>query len=202
MYRKFLLYKDENLSKLIEDRDYIAQEIFFTEINKCKSICFVHEKNSYKKVVKGFDSKIVEIDKKEYKARKKEAITKSLKKKIFDIDSDKKVIIYDKLAFLELNLKNFDELKEFYESDFFKTYIDEDITNNINYSEISLAKFGENSINIYTLFNKIKCNRREEVQRVIYKDMNSANAIRIELFLLYTMLIKNRTRISAKNLER
>ncbi len=200
MFRRFLLYKNNDLNMFTDDKKSTNREVFFTKINRCKSIYYIKEKKVYKKVVKSFETTIVDISKKEYKKEKNNSIGKILKKKVYELDNNSSVIKYDDgFVFLESKFDDIEQLKEFYQSDFFKTYVDEDVTNNTNFNDYSLAKFNHNDLNIYKVFKDIKNSRRCDMKKVIYKDMNSANAIRIELFLLYTKLIKNKNEILAKS---
>ncbi len=192
-YRKFLLLEDSDFKDVIDKNNKEKRLYYFTKINPCETISYHFESEKYfKKTQNSYHKSIDEISKKLFFKNSKKRVGRFIKKDIYFLDKDSFVEIYKddlNVSFYFKYFKNQDQLKEFLKSDFYNKYIDEDVTFDDRFSDISLAKFGSKVSNIYSIFKNIK-KRGKSMKKVIYKDMNTTSAIRIELFLLYTKLLQ------------
>ena len=191
--KKFLLINSD-IKEIVSNIPKQKQTLFFTVISPCKTVMYKKEKDVYTKVLtKKNERKILNIDKKQYLKKKKKCLGSILYKSIYKLDKTSCITEYKSdLPLLILDIKEF---KDFDNSSKLLNFIDEDITKNKRYSDIYIAKFGFKNLhefNIYNAFKKVKDNKKgDNMKDAINKNMNSSDAIRVELFSLYKRLLKN-----------
>ncbi len=208
--RKFLL-KEDAISGLIKNRTFFYENSFYLDLSMCKSVKYTFDEKDYKKVVfknKIGNEKYFKVSKEEYIKSFNNKIGKLLNKKIYELDKNKRVEIFQNnlsLSFLNVCFKNKEEFDKFFDIKKYQKYIDEDVTFDKTYSDISIAKFWKASFgknNIYDEFKKINKSVKDyKMDEVIYDEMNSANAIRIQLYFLYTKMVQTRMEIINSDLK-
>ena len=171
--------------------------LFYTDISACKSTSFEKSDTGYKKIVKkGLLSKAhknnKDISKKVYLKQKSNSIGDLIEKKRYFLSKKSSKLFIDiylnkleGLYILEVEYLSKKELLNFQKSNIFKNYVIKDVTKEKRYQSSQLAILGnpsKNSYDIYTLFKDIELGRDIKLNKIIFKEMKTSDAVRLLLY--------------------
>ena len=201
--KKYLL--KNTVKKLVDDLELTVQDIFefYTVVKVCKEVKFSKIDSKYIKTTK--KGAIGSIDKNRVKIKKSQYI-KEKKNLVGEIISKKRYLILNKgekyaidiyqnslkgLYILEVEFASRKDFNKFILPEIFKTYISQDISRDKRYQKRNLALLGKpkkNLYNIYTIFKDIEHARIVDLNKIIFKEMNTSDALRIVLYKLFIEL--------------
>ncbi len=201
--KKYLL--KDTIKTLVDDLELTAQDIFefYTVVKVCKEVKFSKIDSNYFKTTKNgaigsINKNRIKIKKAPYVKEKKNLVGEKISKKRYLIinNGEKYAIdIYQKklkgLQVLEIEFTSKEDFNKFILPEIFKIYITKDITNDKRYQKRNLALLGnpkKNLYNIYTIFKDIEHARIINLNKIIFKEMNSSDAVRIVLYKLFVEL--------------
>lgn len=214
--KKYLLKND--IKTLISHLELSAEEIFefYTVIKACKEVKFSKINSKYFKTIKNgaigaIEKNRVTIKKELYAKEKKNYIGKKILKKRYKITNNSEkysIDIYEKelksLHILEVEFNSKEKLSKFILPEIFKDYIDKDITDDKRYQKRNLALLGDpkyNQYNIYTIFKDIENGRTLNLDKIIFSEMQTSDALRVVLYRLFIKLRLSKDTIIQSNAE-
>jgi CYTH domain-containing protein len=195
--KKYLL--KDSIKTLVNDLDLKYEKIyeFYTVIKVCKDVKFWKINSKYFKITKdGVIGSIKQtkkkITKEEFLKQKKHSIGKQIIKKRYILSEDNEKYFIDiykndleNLYVLEIVFKNRKDFNNFTLPELFKEYVVKEITHNKRYQNRNLALLGDpkkNPYNIYTVFKDIELARVTDLNKTIFKEMKTSDAVRIILY--------------------
>ncbi len=204
--KKFLL--TDNIKSLINDLESEVTEyhIFFTKIKLCKEIKYQKKDKKYSKTVRrgvGYAQrkKLFTIDKKEFRSAKKKRIAKELSIKKYKITLDGCRLSFsvytgdlNGLYILTIPKQCYDKSNSILQNEAIKDLIDREITNDPRYENRHLALLGDplkHPYNIYAVFKDIENSRIKSIRKVLFKEMKTAESVRIMLYYLLKEIEKS-----------
>ena len=202
-YKRFLLKRE--VASLLNDLETneVACKIFFTKIKLCRAVKYEHcggnrvrVKESGAQHTQTITYKY--ITEKRYRSKKRAKIGKTLHltKYLFKTDTCMvSVEAYGRalkgLYILTIPVNCSDLLQSLLRSgSLFEKYIESEVTEDPRYEQKYLALFGnpvKHPYNIYTIFKDLENRRLVKPQKVIFKEMKSADAVRIFLYDQYLL---------------
>ena len=202
-YKRFLLKREiSSLLKDLESNKKICK-IFFTKIKLCRAIRYEHCGENWIRVKESGTQHTQTItykyiSHKRYRSKKRAKIGKTLHvtKYLFKTDSCMVSIeAYERalkgLYILTVPVNCSNLLQSLLQNgSMFEKYIESEVTEDPRYEQKYLALFGnpvKHPYNIYTIFKDLENRRLHKPQKVIFKEMKSADAIRIFLFNQYLL---------------
>ncbi len=203
-YRRYLLKKE--VSGILEDlkTKFSTSDIFFTKIKLCKEIRYEHTDHTYQKIIQSGAQHaqsvtFKRIGKKKYhqKKRDKRGILLHLYIYLIKIDDcTMHLEAYDRklkgLCLLTVpdNCFSYTEAHTVQNS-FIGKFIEADVSDDPRYEQKYLALFGnptKHPYNIYAIFKDLEQKRLRDPHEIIFKEMKSADAVRIYLYERYLTL--------------
>jgi len=203
-YKRFLLKRE--VSTLLKDlSDKKSEErVFFTQIKLCKAVKYEKCAKQYTRIkVTGTQQTqsitFKKIDKKKFQKKRSKKVGSFLHLDKYYITIDTcsfYVEAYTKalkgLYLLTIPLKcHNDEIQSILNNSVFEKYIEQEVTEDPRYDQKYLALFGnptKHPYNIYSIFKDLEHRRLLKPQKVIFKEMKSADAVRIFLYYQYLLL--------------
>jgi hypothetical protein len=223
-YRRFLL-KKEILSLLDDLKTKSAiSTIFFTKIKLCKEIKYEQIGNHYTRIIQtgaphAQSTTYKNISKQRFKKKKtlKQGMILKLEHYLLKIDTcNIHIEVYKEhlkgLSILTIPARCFTHQKpDILHTSLIEKYIEHEISDDPRYEQKYLALFGNPTkypYNIYSIFKDLERKRLLKPEEIIFKEMKSADAIRIFLYhqyLLiqeYAQLIQNEEEKKADTIEK
>ncbi len=204
--KKFLLTGD--IKSLIRDlkSKVVEYHIFFSKIKLCKEVQYQKRDNKYSKTIRsgvGYaqSKKVVSINKKKFLAARKKRIAKELAIKKYKItinDCELSISAYfadlSGLYILTIPKKCYNKSATIIQNEIIRPYIDNEITNDPRYENKHLALLGDplkHPYNIYAVFKDIENSRIKSIQKILFKEMKTAQSVRIMLYYLLKEIEKS-----------
>jgi len=203
-YKRYLLKKE--VSEILEDlkTKFSTSNIFFTKIKLCKEIRYEHTDHAYQKIVQSGahhtqSVTFKRIDKKKYHQKKHNKQGRLLQLYIYLIKIDDCTMhleVYDHklkgLYLLTVPEECFSSMQTHtVQNSFIGKFIEADVSEDPRYEQKYLALFGnptKHPYNIYAIFKDLEQKRLRNPHEIIFKEMKSADAIRIYLYERYIIL--------------
>jgi CYTH domain-containing protein len=215
--KKYLL--KDSIKTLIDDLKLPTEDIseFYTVVKVCKEVKFSKINAKYFKTTKNgvigsIEQNRVKIKKSLYNKEKKNAIGQHISKKRYLLLNNGEKYSLDKyqknlknLYLLEVEFKNQSNFNKFTVPEKFKNYVIKEVTNDKRYQKRNLALLGnpkKNPYNIYSIFKDIELARITNLNKTIFKEMKTSDAVRIVLYNLFVELRINQDLIVQTDAKR
>ncbi len=181
----------------------IKQTIFFTKIKLCKEVRYTKQRKHYIKSIKtgvGYAQRKSKqtISKKAYKNAQKNHLANILYINRYDIViNNYKLYLYEYkkslsgLYLLHLPYKLSHICNDLLSSGLWASYVEKEVTHDPRFENKNLALFGNPSkqtYNIYAIFKDLENQRISKLDRILFHEMKSSDAVRIKLYILYVSL--------------
>ncbi len=212
-YKRFLLKQE--ISEILGDlrTKFSTSDIFFTKIKFCKEIKYERTDDICQKIVQSGARHIQtvtykRISKKKYVHKKLHKQGNLLNLKIYQIkvgECTMYIEAYDKrlqgLCMLTVPDNCLRQMQAHtLQNSYIGKFIEEDVTDDPRYEQKYLALFGNPAkypYNIYAIFKDLEQKRIHQPYEIIFKEMKSADAIRIYLYKSYLDLHKYMKKIQS-----
>ncbi len=203
--KKFLLNPD--VTSLLQDIQIkpTKQTVYFTKIKLCKEVKYKKQNRQYTKSIKsgiGYAQKRSKksISKHEFEDEQKKHIANILyidKYEIIVNSYPLHIKAYNKalsgLYILSLPHKLSHLCHDILSSSIWASFIEKEVSDDPRFEDKNIALFGnpaKQTYNIYAIFKDLENQRITKLDRILFKEMKTSDAVRIKLYILYITLYK------------